>query len=163
MLEKTLLQMQGTALAEGIVTGFEDGKILVESSEANIVFCRFVRSSDGPALSLNPGDKVLFAKDPERQEGYVLGIVEPVLSGNLANLEIEAPVEKVEINLPTNKENLVINGKKLTLEADQEIELKCGKGAIVIRKDGKILIRGTNLVSRSSGANKIKGASVAIN
>ena len=56
-----------------------------------------------------------------------------------------------------------VDGKKITLSAKDEIILKCGKSSILLRRDGKIVIKGADLISRSSSSNKIKGASVNIN
>jgi hypothetical protein len=60
-------------------------------------------------------------------------------------------------------EEAVIDGKRVIIEAEQELVLKCGKGSIQIRKDGRIIIKGTELLSRASGAQRIRGASVNIN
>ena len=51
----------------------------------------------------------------------------------------------------------------LTLEAREGLTLRCGKSKLELRRDGKILIRGTHILSRSSGPNRIKGASVNLN
>ena len=56
-----------------------------------------------------------------------------------------------------------IDGRKVVLEAKNEIILRCGKGSITLRRDGKIVVKGTDLVSRALRNNKIKGSSVAIN
>ncbi len=56
-----------------------------------------------------------------------------------------------------------IDGQTVCIRADQRIELRCGEGSIVIDRDGKITIRGTHLLSRSSGAIRIKGGFVNIN
>lgn len=56
-----------------------------------------------------------------------------------------------------------VDGKRLVFEADQEIELKCGKSSITLKKNGKIIIKGSELLSRASGTNRIKGGSVGIN
>ena len=56
-----------------------------------------------------------------------------------------------------------VDGKKVLLEAADEIEFRCGKSSIKMTRDGKVIVKGTHLVSRSSGANKIKGASVLLN
>jgi hypothetical protein len=56
-----------------------------------------------------------------------------------------------------------IDGERLTLTAEKEIVLKCGKASITLTQDGKILIRGAYVSSRSSGVNRIKGGSVQIN
>lgn len=56
-----------------------------------------------------------------------------------------------------------LDGEQVTLSADKEIVLKCGKSSITLTKAGKIIIRGEYLLSRSTGVNKIKGGSVQIN
>lgn len=57
----------------------------------------------------------------------------------------------------------VIGRRIRRIEADEEVSLKCGKSSIELHKDGKVRVRGTNLVSRASGPNKIRGATVEIN
>ena len=54
-------------------------------------------------------------------------------------------------------------GRKLSIAAGGEIEIRCGKASIRLSEDGTIRLHGTNVVSRASGQNKIKGASVHIN
>jgi len=56
-----------------------------------------------------------------------------------------------------------VGAQKVTLDAKSEILLRCGKSSILLRKDGKIVVKGAHIVSRSSGPHKIKGASVNIN
>jgi len=58
---------------------------------------------------------------------------------------------------------VVVDRKRIVIEAEREIVLRCGKGSIVLSRNGKIVIKGTNLASRASGQNKIKGSSVGIN
>jgi len=59
--------------------------------------------------------------------------------------------------------DVVVDGQRLVFDARQEVVIRCGKGSIVMKRDGKVLVRGTNLQSRSSGANKLKGASISLN
>jgi Domain of unknown function (DUF6484) len=56
-----------------------------------------------------------------------------------------------------------LDGERVTLSAEREIVLKCGEASITLTRAGKILIRGSYLLSRSSGVNRIKGGSVQIN
>jgi hypothetical protein len=56
-----------------------------------------------------------------------------------------------------------IDGQTVTFEAKKEIVLRCGKSSITLTRAGKVLIRGSYLLNRSSGVNKIKGGSVQIN
>ncbi len=53
--------------------------------------------------------------------------------------------------------------ERLVLSASKEVVLKCGAASITLTQAGKVLIRGADVVSRSSGSNRIKGASVEIN
>ncbi|MFV0886161.1 DUF6484 domain-containing protein [Metapseudomonas otitidis] len=56
-----------------------------------------------------------------------------------------------------------IDGERLELSAEREIVLRCGKASITLTREGKVLIKGAYLSSRSSGVNRIKGGSVQIN
>jgi hypothetical protein len=56
-----------------------------------------------------------------------------------------------------------VDGERVTLSADKEIVLRCGAASITLTRAGKVIIRGAHILSRSTGANKIKGASVEIN
>ena len=60
-------------------------------------------------------------------------------------------------------QNLKVDGERIVLRADREIELRCGEASIILTKAGKVLIRGNYVFTRSRGANKIKGAFVDIN
>ena len=51
----------------------------------------------------------------------------------------------------------------LVLEAKKHLTLRVGEGSITIREDGKILIKGKDLVSHAQRMNRIKGGSVSIN
>ena len=53
--------------------------------------------------------------------------------------------------------------RSLAFEAAGAITITCGKSSITLSSDGRIVIKGTELVSRASGTNKIRGAAVKIN
>jgi hypothetical protein len=57
----------------------------------------------------------------------------------------------------------VIDGEKLVLEGRDEIVLRCGDGSITLRADGKIVLKGREIVSRAFESNRIKGSTVNIN
>jgi len=80
---------------------------------------------------------VLFVAGQDKGRGYVLGIIQPALQ---------------------ERAQEVVN-----LSATQRIELRCGKSSLTLNRDGSILLRGVDLISRASGVNKIKGAAVKIN
>jgi len=56
-----------------------------------------------------------------------------------------------------------VDGKSISFEAENEIVLKCGKASITLTKAGKILIKGDYVLSHSSGENRIRGGSVSVN
>ncbi len=55
------------------------------------------------------------------------------------------------------------DGRRVEIKADQEIVLRCGESSITLTRSGKIILRGTYVLSRSSGVNRIQGGSVEIN
>ena len=55
------------------------------------------------------------------------------------------------------------DGRQVLVEARDQLELRCGEASLTLRADGKVEIRGTHVLSRSSGPNRIKGGSVSIN
>jgi hypothetical protein len=56
-----------------------------------------------------------------------------------------------------------IDGKTIVLNAAHTITLRCGQASITLNRDGKIVIRGTHVVSHASGVNRIRGGSVELN
>jgi hypothetical protein len=54
-------------------------------------------------------------------------------------------------------------GDRLTLTAAREIVLQCGRASLVLTQAGKVLVRGAYVSLRSSGMQRITGASVQIN
>lgn len=76
----------------------------------------------------------------------------PIIIGRLQERRITASNPRLEID-----------GERVLLRAEREIELRCGEASIVLTRAGKVLIRGAYVLSRSKGANKIKGAYVDIN
>jgi Domain of unknown function (DUF6484) len=59
--------------------------------------------------------------------------------------------------------NVRLDGERVIVQARERIELRCGEASIVLTRAGKVLINGTYVLTRSKGANKIKGAYVGIN
>jgi hypothetical protein len=63
----------------------------------------------------------------------------------------------------TERTTAVVDGKRVVLTGEEEVTLRCGEASITLTKAGKVLLRGTYVLSRSSGVNRIKGGSVQIN
>jgi hypothetical protein len=87
----------------------------------------------------------------------------PIIAGLLRDtVELKKTVAHTALPDGAPRE-VVVDARVVVLDAEREIELRCGKSSIVLRADGTVVIKGTRLLSRSSGPNKIKGASVQIN
>jgi len=57
----------------------------------------------------------------------------------------------------------IVDGRRVVLNADEEVVLQCGEASITLTKAGKVLIEGEYISSNSRGANKIKGGSIQLN
>jgi hypothetical protein len=56
-----------------------------------------------------------------------------------------------------------VDGKRVRLTAHDEIVLECGPASVTLRRNGRVIIRGTYVETRSEGTNRIKGGQVQIN
>lgn len=153
-------------ILSGKVNGFaESGSVLIDIPDIEqSIPCSVLTMSKSEIPQFEVGDKVLVIFNSSENKGYILGFVN--VTGSLPKKVVENSDEQkdhLEMTLPQKPKELNVNGKKITIEADDEIYLKCGKSSFLMSKDGKVIIRGTYLVSRSSGVNKVKGTSVAIN
>jgi hypothetical protein len=57
----------------------------------------------------------------------------------------------------------VVDGERVVIDAKDEIVLRCGEASITLRRNGRIVVRGTYVETRSKGVNRIKGGTVQIN
>ena len=99
----------------------------------------------------------------------IMGFIHNPLAEMLENFETnqlsETTNTKQAIALESNLQvdDVLIDGKKITFEAKEQIILRCGESSITLTKAGKILIRGKYLLNRSTGVNRIMGGSVQVN
>jgi hypothetical protein len=87
----------------------------------------------------------------------------PVIVGFVCDSIRASPPEQSMILDTARFPDIVVDGKTVVFEASAEIILRCGKSSVTLRNDGRIVIKGSEIVSRSSGVQKIKGASVRLN
>ncbi|NIA00923.1 hypothetical protein F2P46_35275 [Massilia sp. CCM 8734] len=57
----------------------------------------------------------------------------------------------------------LLDGDRVVLTAEREIELRCGEAALILSADGRIQLRGTYITSHASATQRILGGSVNIN
>lgn len=141
-----------------IVRITEDGQtfvtfpgIQVEERKARIA----VELSGKPGTRWEEGFPViLMFEDGDVAKPIILGVIRDTVHASL--------LQEIVVATEHQREGLV-DRKQIVFDAKEEIVLRCGKGSITLRKDGKIVLKGTEIVSRASRTNKIRGASVAIN
>ncbi|MBV9726866.1 MAG: hypothetical protein JO299_17030 [Gammaproteobacteria bacterium] len=71
-----------------------------------------------------------------------------------ANAAAETPPQVLEAD---------VDGKRVRIVGGDEIVLECGNASITLRRNGRLIIRGTYVETDSAGTNRIKGAAVRIN
>jgi len=107
---------------------------------------------------------LLFANEDMRSP-IIMGLIHSPLQDMLESFNSSQTENQnnVEIEGELKVENVQVDGNKLVFEAKEEIVFKCGDSSITLTKSGKILIRGKYLLNRSTGVNRILGASVQVN
>ena len=125
-------------LRQGIVLRCEGRDAVIVTGDAgDELVCEVLDTGANPPLQLAARDTVLvWRADPQTPRGVILGRL------GLSHAE---PADEVVI------------------EAGHSLTLRAGDGSITIREDGKILIKGKDLVSHAQRVNRIKGGAVSIN
>ena len=152
-------QIEGVRVGK-IITVDEGGQAVVDfpGNSQGPILARFTNSTKLEILrqAASAGKEVLLVfenNDPKL----------PIIVDTLYSL-VDEITESSTIALETEKlKDVMIDGKRVTFDAKEEIVLRCGKASITLTKAGKVLIRGAYLLNRSSGVNRIKGGSVQIN
>ena len=82
-------------------------------------------------------------------------------TGELESL-LQAPVSHTAAQEPQVVE-ADVDGRRVRIVARDEIVLECGEASITLRRNGRIIIKGTYVETCSEGTNRIKGGQVRIN
>jgi hypothetical protein len=77
----------------------------------------------------------------------------PVILALLASGDSESPIAT----------DVLVDGKRVELVANEELTLRCGDACISLMKDGRVIVRGVQVETRAKGANRIRGGTVEIN
>lgn len=127
-------------LAICLVIGFQEGLPLLSFQFSGTTYAHLAIAVVGGMDGIEVGDQVCAAFDQNRCD-------RPIVLGRLS--------------CDTSK-NLTANAGTLIVD-DNQITLKCGKASINLKADGTVAIRGTNVASRASNTNRIRGGNVQIN
>ena len=161
-LNVTAKRDSGFSCLGHIVDVSEEGKILVDFKENNLGRPQIAHIVSPSQIMAEKGGNslvgcsvLLLFEENDLLSPVIVGVVHDHIP-----YQYEKKDEAVTMDMPLQAS---IDGMTVLLEAKKEIVLSCGKSSITLTKDGKIIVKGTQLVSRSSGTNKIKGAAVSIN
>jgi len=100
--------------------------------------------------------------DPELP--IIIGIIQPPIAEQAAETARAAS----DNTRPTVEEESAVieanvDGKRVRIVAQDEIVLECGSASITLRRNGRVVVRGTYVETYSEGTNRIKGGQVRIN
>jgi hypothetical protein len=87
----------------------------------------------------------------------------PIVIGLIAPIAPEAPVAQPEEPQQPPVIEADVDGKRVRVTAQDEIVLQCGSASITLRRNGRVVVRGTYVETHSDGTNRIKGGQVQIN
>jgi hypothetical protein len=112
-----------------------------------------------PARSIVALDKRAIGR--ELLVAWPRATLQPVVIGLLCVADDLDPEPAPHARRPDYK--ATIDGEQIELTAEKEITLRCGKASIALTADGKIVIKGAQLLSAASGVHRIRGGAVQIN
>jgi hypothetical protein len=134
-----------------------DGTITIAGADGSLLPCEILVTASADSTDFVAGDEVLVWRASEEAEcNVVLGKIRrapigPMTSSSSQTMDYPMADERVEAP------------DELVFEAKHSLTLRVGDGSITIREDGKILIKGKDLVSHAQRMNRIKGGAVSIN
>jgi hypothetical protein len=84
-------------------------------------------------------------------------ILRPIVMGVLRESEIwPLPTRPPQVEADADGESLVVTARK-------RLVLRCGNASITLDADGRVTLRGRQIVSHADGANRVIGGSVQLN
>jgi hypothetical protein len=131
---------RGRVARASLVCIQSDGLLLVSTETGERLSCAWLESPGNLGVRLEPGDHLLVALSGEQCPSVVLGRI-----GLYRDPTLAAPA------------------KQLRLEATETVTLACGEASIDLRADGKVMIRGEDVLVRAKGTKRIRAGSVSIN
>jgi hypothetical protein len=120
-----------------VVEACPDGRLLVKVAEGRVFTCDWLESHLTLGKAVSAGDAVLIMADQIGATGILVGRVGP-------------------------RQGHSPDGR-LTIEASQQLTFLCGAASIDLRADGKVMVRGEDVLLRAKGTQRIRAGTVSIN
>lgn len=86
----------------------------------------------------------------------LVGLVAPSSATPLIDAVLERSLEDVP-------KEARVDGRRVVIEGRDEVVLRCGKATLTLRRNGEVVLRGTNIRTEAEGIQRIKGGKVQIN
>jgi hypothetical protein len=103
---------------------------------------------------------VLLFENQDPRRPIVVGMMAPDPGAVLLGSLLRAPATTAPAATSVEAR---LDGKRVVLEGEQEVVLRCGEASITLRRDGKVVLRGAYIETTAKGLNRIRGGSVKIN
>jgi hypothetical protein len=87
----------------------------------------------------------------------------PIIVGFIEALEPEPPEPHTGVSETMPFIEADVDGRRVRVTAQDEIVFQCGSASVTLRRNGRVVIRGTYVETCSEGTNRIKGGQVQIN
>lgn len=115
----------------------DDGRIEVEWPGGATAMAAWLENGANAAVRLAPGDPVLVLVGAQPDGHVVMGRV--------------------------GRHPGASRPEDLVLEAGRSLTLRCGAASVDLRADGRVAVRGEDVLLRASGTQRIRAGTVAIN
>lgn len=113
----------------------------------------------GQALRSRQPVVLLFENEDPRLP-IIVGLLPAAPGAALLSSLLQAPTSA---GAPARRTEARVDGKRVVIEGEHEVVLRCGEASITLRRDGKVVLRGAYIETTAKGLNRIRGGSVKIN
>lgn len=85
--------------------------------------------------------------------------------GDIARALVFGPMAQplLDNTNPQPQREITVNQRRVVIEADDELELRCGEACIILSADGRIVSQANYITSHASVTQRLQGAAVQIN
>lgn len=143
----------------GKVVGFENGeaRVLYPGSGPKPLPARSLAAYDDAALkeaARAGAEAVLLFEDGNPAHPLLVGLLRsrtPLLDTLLVG------------PLPQKEKVARVDGRRVLIEGEEEVSLKCGEATLTLRRDGVAILKGVNVVTQAKRVTKVRGGKVQIN
>jgi len=159
LLEELIEAGDGFSVAPSEISGARVGRIeTVTFDDIRVEY------PDNPHGALSARATVKISADDAGKEALLLfENSDPKLPIVIGLMNDQKPEFDEYILNKDDNTKIIKDGDRIVFDAEKEIELRCGTSSILMKKDGKIVIKGREIISRARETNKVRGASVLLN